>query len=77
MGFVDGSNHWPPQHTSLSSESSTNSSESSTSMERDEFVSWKMHDRAIMQLITATLSPIAMSCAISSSSSKDLLICLK
>jgi len=31
-----------------------------------------MHDRAIMQLITATLSPIAMSSAIGSTSSKDL-----
>ena len=31
-----------------------------------------MHDRAIMQLITATLSPVAMSCAIGSISSKDL-----
>jgi len=31
-----------------------------------------MHDRAIMQLITATLSPIVMSCAIVSTSSKDL-----
>jgi len=31
-----------------------------------------MHDRAIMQLITATLSPIVMSYAIVSTSSKDL-----
>ena len=31
-----------------------------------------MQDRAIMQLITATLSPHAMSCAIGSTSSKDL-----
>ena len=37
----------------------------------------KMHDRAVMQLITATLSPIAMSCVIGSNSSKDLWLRLK
>jgi hypothetical protein len=43
----------------------------------DEYIVWKMHDRAIMQLITATLSPLAMSCAIGSISSKDLWTRLK
>ena len=36
-----------------------------------------MHDRAVMQLVTATLSTITMSCAIGSKSSRDLWIQLK
>jgi len=66
MGYVDGSTHCPPQLSSTSCESGI------TSSQNDEFIVWKMHDRAIMQLITATLSSIAMSCAIGSTSSKDL-----
>ena len=68
MGYVDGLLPCPPQHDSNSDESGIASSSSPT----DEYIVWKMHDRAIMQLITATLSPIAMSCAIGSISSKDL-----
>ncbi|KAL3597125.1 hypothetical protein D5086_008762 [Populus alba] len=67
MGYVDGSTHCPPQLSSTTCESGT-----TTSSQNDEFIVWKMHDRAIMQLITATLSPIAMSCAIGSTSSKDM-----
>ncbi|KAM2699832.1 hypothetical protein EV1_038651 [Malus domestica] len=65
MGFVDGSHPSPTE------------SGSCTSAESDAFVVWKMHDRAIMQLITATLSPVALSCAIGSKSSQDLWIRLK
>lgn len=36
-----------------------------------------MHDRVVIQLITVTLSSVAMSCAIGSTSSKDLWIRLK
>ncbi|CAL8995682.1 unnamed protein product [Prunus brigantina] len=36
-----------------------------------------MHDRAVMQLLTATLSPVALSCAIGSHSSRDLWVRLK
>jgi hypothetical protein len=73
MGYVDGLLPCPPQHCSISAESGITSSSSQS----DEYIVWKMHDRAIMQLITATLSPIAMSCAIGSTSSKDLWIRLK
>ncbi|KAM2234913.1 hypothetical protein EV1_013236 [Malus domestica] len=72
MGYVDGSIACPSQYASTSGESSISSSSLT-----DDYIVWKMHDRAIMQLITATLSPIAMSCAIGSTSSKDLWIRLK
>ncbi|CAN6726957.1 unnamed protein product [Malus baccata var. baccata] len=36
-----------------------------------------MHDRALMQLIIATLSPLAVSCAIGSTSARDLWVRLK
>lgn len=54
-----------------------NSLNSSSSTDCDAYLVWMMHDRALMQLITATLSPIAMSCAIGSTSSKDLWVRLK
>ncbi|KAM2793631.1 hypothetical protein PS2_005143 [Malus domestica] len=76
MGFVDGSHPCLPQFSVSPAESGIQSS-SCTSVETDTFVVWKMHDRAIMQLITATLSPIALSCAIGSKSSQDLWIRLK
>ncbi|KAM1028551.1 hypothetical protein ACFX2K_041545 [Malus domestica] len=72
MGFVDGSNPCP-----VPGASGINSSDSSTSDKCDELLVWKMHDRAVMQLITTTLSPVAMSCAIGSTSSKDLWVRLK
>ncbi|KAM2195522.1 hypothetical protein ACFX1R_029514 [Malus domestica] len=72
MGYVDGSITCPSQYALTSGESGISSSSPT-----DEYIVWKMHDRAIMQLIIATLSPIAMSCAIGSTSSKDLWIRLK
>ncbi|KAM1043440.1 hypothetical protein ACFX2B_034293 [Malus domestica] len=72
MGFVNGLNPCPFPHLSQTGESGMNPSVSSTYTENDAFVIWRMHDRAIMQLITATLSPVAMSCAIGSQSSRDL-----
>jgi len=63
MGYVDGSIHCPPQHSHTSGESGI------TSSQNDEYIVWKMQDRAIIQLITVTLSPVAMSCEIGSTSS--------
>ena len=77
MGYVDGSTSCPSPQVSNSGESGIQSPDTSSSTLNDEYVVWKMHDRAIMQLITATLSPIAMSCAIGSISSKDLWTRLK
>ena len=69
FGFVDGSHPCPASTTSYGNNASFSSS---SDVECDELMVWKMHDRAVMQLITATLSPVAMSCAIGSISSKDL-----
>jgi len=72
MGYVDSLLPCPPQHDSNFDESGITSSSPT-----NEYIVWKIHDRAIMQLITATLSPIVMSCAIGSISSKDLWTRLK
>ncbi|KAB2616565.1 hypothetical protein D8674_023153 [Pyrus ussuriensis x Pyrus communis] len=65
MGFVDGSHPCPARFNVPISEGSFHpSSDVSSSTESDEFKIWKMHDRALMQLLTATLSPSAVSCAI-------------
>ncbi|XP_070674720.1 uncharacterized protein [Malus domestica] len=76
MGFVDGSHPCPPQFSDQSGASGMNSS-SNASVATDEFMIWKMHDKAVMQLLTATLSPAALSCAIGSKSSQDIWIRLK
>ena len=68
MGFVDGSYPCPSRFDSTTSDNS---------IETDDFKIWKMHDRALMQLITATLSPSAVSCAIGSTSARDLWVRLK
>ena len=76
FGFVDGTHPCPSSATTA--ESGTHTSPSSSSVELcDDITVWKMHDRAVMQLITATLSPIALSCAIGSVSSRDLWVRLK
>ncbi|XP_070681689.1 uncharacterized protein [Malus domestica] len=73
MGFVDGSHPCPARfNVPISEGSSVPSSDVSSSTESDEFKVWKMHDRALMQLLTATLSPSAVSCAIGSSSAYDM-----
>ncbi|KAM1354495.1 hypothetical protein PS2_028626 [Malus domestica] len=73
MGFVDGSMPCPPRFlTATSSESETNSGPSFTQADSEAYKIWKMHDRALMQLITATLSPPAVSCVIGSTSAQDL-----
>ena len=74
FGFVDGSHPCPP---SISTECGTDSTNSSSTTDCDDVLVWRMHDRAIMQLITATLSPVALSCAIGSHSSRDLWMRLK
>ncbi|XP_068305127.1 uncharacterized protein [Pyrus communis] len=72
MQFVDGSNLCPSQFIVNLSESGIVSGDSSFQIEDDAYIVWKMHDRALMQLITATLSLAAISCAIGSSSAYDL-----
>ncbi|KAM2627714.1 hypothetical protein TB2_001132 [Malus domestica] len=78
MGFVDGSHSCPTRFlASNSADSSISSSDVSSTVESDDFKVWKMHDRALMQLLTATLSHSAVSCAIGSTSARDLWVRLK
>ncbi|KAM2484597.1 hypothetical protein ACFX1W_042083 [Malus domestica] len=78
MVFVDGSHSCPTRFVvSNSADSFISSSDVPSTIENDEFKIWKMHDRALMQLITATLSPSAVSCAIGSTSAHDLWVRLK
>ncbi|KAB2606780.1 S2-RNase [Pyrus ussuriensis x Pyrus communis] len=70
MGFVDGSTHCPARFTHCPDEIGS-------SQDSDDYKIWKMHDRALMQLITATLSSPAISCAIGSTSAQDLWTRLK
>ena len=75
-GFVDGTRPCPAPMDDFGTNVSNPNSPSSD-IECDDVMIWKMHDRAVMQLITATLSPVAMSCAIGSGSSKELWLRLK
>ena len=78
FGFVDGSQPCPSLSNVDTGECGTsNLNPSSSVIDCDAMTIWKMHDRAVMQLITATLSPIALSCAIGSSSSRELWMRLK
>ncbi|XP_070667888.1 uncharacterized protein [Malus domestica] len=65
MGFVDGSVPCPSRCVSPSGPSGVDLSNSSSSVNSDAYLIWMMHDRALIQLIIATLSLVAMSCAIS------------
>ncbi|KAM2975978.1 hypothetical protein FF1_002074 [Malus domestica] len=55
LGFVDGSRKCPPRF---------DTDATTEGIETDDYLVWKMHDRALMQLIIATLSTTAMSCII-------------
>ncbi|KAB2596893.1 hypothetical protein D8674_032343 [Pyrus ussuriensis x Pyrus communis] len=78
IGFVDGSTPCPVQFAQESfADSAVLCADSSIRTITDEYKIWKMHDKALMQLITAALSLAAISCAIGSTSSKDLWFRLK
>ncbi|XP_050156596.1 uncharacterized protein LOC126630519 isoform X2 [Malus sylvestris] len=78
MGFVDGSTPCPPRFSDvIYGDSEVVSNSTTARVESDAYKIWKMHDKALMQLIFATLSPPAISCAIGSISSLDLWIRLK
>ncbi|CAN6724702.1 unnamed protein product [Malus baccata var. baccata] len=63
MGFVNGSRKCPSRFDDDSD---------IEGIEKDEYLIWKMHDRALMQLMIATLSTTAMSCVIGSQSSHEM-----
>ncbi|CAN6721051.1 unnamed protein product [Malus baccata var. baccata] len=78
LGFVDGSNPCPIRFTRPTSSGSEEDSQGTLShTESDDYKIWKLHDRALMQLITATLSPSAISCVIGSISAQDIWTRLK
>lgn len=65
MGFVDGTNPCPPRFDAQpSSDSTMSSNDYAPRVDSDAFRIWKIHDQALMQLIIAILSLIAISCAI-------------
>jgi hypothetical protein len=68
LGFVDGSKQCPSRfHADSDVEG----------VESDEYQVWKMHDRALMQLLIATLSSTAISYVIGCVSAHDMWIQLK
>ncbi|KAM1757600.1 hypothetical protein ACFX11_006838 [Malus domestica] len=78
LGFVDGSTPCPIRFTRPTSSGSEEDFQGTLShTESDDYKIWKMHDRALMQLITATLSPSAISCVIGSISAQDIWTRLK
>ncbi|XP_068334950.1 uncharacterized protein [Pyrus communis] len=61
MGFLNGSNPCPTRFVSSGfGGSNVDYGDSSSRTETDAYKVWKMHDRALMQLIIVTLSPSAM-----------------
>ncbi|CAL2258852.1 unnamed protein product [Prunus armeniaca] len=68
LGFVDGSRLCPPRFDEDSDVEG---------VETDAYTVWKMHDRALMQLLIATLSSTAISYVIGCTSSHDLWVQLK
>lgn len=68
LGFVDGSKKCPQRFIDdLNVEG----------VEVDANQVWKMHDRALMQLLTETLSPTSISCILGSTNSHNMWIILK
>lgn len=78
MGFVDGSN---PCHSRFfyenSADSDVLSGSTSVGVGSDTYKIWKMHDKALMQLSSTTLSSPAISCYFGGNSSLDLWTRLK
>ena len=68
LGFVDGSKQCPSRF---------NADSDLEAVESDEYQVWKMHDRALMQLLIATLSSTAISYVIGCVSANDMWIHLK
>ncbi|KAM1203822.1 hypothetical protein ACFX2J_019596 [Malus domestica] len=56
LGFVNDTHPCPARLSSQSGDSDVNSANSSFSSDSDEYLIWMMHDKALMQLLTASLS---------------------
>ncbi|KAM3016398.1 hypothetical protein FF2_000425 [Malus domestica] len=74
MGFLDDFIPCLAQYNAIETATSTVFDNSSVT---DVYKVWKIHDRALMTLITATLSPAALSCVIGCQSAKEMWVNLK
>lgn len=74
MGFLDGSIPWPEKYTTAENDDGI---VINCSPIIDGYKVWKIHDKALITLITVTLSPAALSCVIGCQSSKEMWINLK
>lgn len=73
VGFMDGSTPCPAEFLNTNSgDSEVNSKGFYIRSESDDFKIWKMHDKALMQLIATTLSLAALSCLIRNTNSQDM-----
>ncbi|CAN6714772.1 unnamed protein product [Malus baccata var. baccata] len=68
-GFLDGSIPCPARFDDSDSDNDNVEHEQTVT---DAYKIWKIHDKALMTLITATLSTAALSCVIGCTSSKDM-----
>ncbi|KAM1972862.1 hypothetical protein FF1_019373 [Malus domestica] len=69
MGFIDGSIPCPSKYDVSDSDGQAVVNNSPLT---DAYKVWKIHDKALMTLITATLSTAALSCVIGSQSSREI-----
>ncbi|TQD81581.1 hypothetical protein C1H46_032819 [Malus baccata] len=69
MGFIDGSIPCPQKYIELESDDESIVNNSPLT---DAYKVWKIHDKALMTLITATLSTAALSYVIGCQSSSDM-----
>lgn len=69
VGFVNGTVPCPAKFDALDSAEGDVNDTASVS---DAYKIWKIHDKALMTLIAATLSPSALSCIIGCQSSKEM-----
>ncbi|KAM0958955.1 hypothetical protein ACFX2C_024187 [Malus domestica] len=69
FGFVDGSIPCPDKYHDSDSEDETVTNSHHIT---DDYKVWKIHDKALMTLITATLSTAALSCVIGCQSSQEM-----
>ncbi|KAM1804715.1 hypothetical protein ACFX12_030548 [Malus domestica] len=74
MGFIDGAIPCPQKYNELESDDELIVNNSSLT---NAYKVWKIHDKALMTLITATLSSAALSCVIECQSSSDMWTHLK
>ncbi|KAM1780061.1 hypothetical protein ACFX12_041368 [Malus domestica] len=68
LGFVDGDKLCPSRFVDEPDKEG---------VETENYHIWKLHDRALMQLIIATISPTAMSCIIGCTSAHEIWINLR